>query len=74
MIIEHGTPYHLSTEGYFFNYMPGQFGTIEVCLFKEGGGSTPIDKVVLAKAGLNQKVHHQMINQFEAKIMLGQLQ
>lgn len=71
MIIEHGTPYYLPTNGYFFNYLPNAQGMIEVSLFSEEKGDTPLDKVVLAKSNLNKSVHHQMINRFEAKVSLG---
>lgn len=73
MTPEYGEFYYLSTEGYFFNYLPIEGNRVEVSLFKEGNGSIPVDKTILISDQVTGEKHHSLINLFESKIMLGQI-
>lgn len=63
-----GVTYHLSTDGYFFNYLPNQNGGWDCQLFSESSGGDRIDKVVFAKGRLTAENHHHIINRFESFI------
>lgn len=67
------TTYYLSTDGYNFKYRPDRYDptTIHVEMFKEGNlVHKQIAHSELHKVSFD---HHQVINQLEAKISLGEL-
>lgn len=73
MEIEYGIAYHLSTEGYSFNYMRIRDDLTVVTLFKDEDQERPVSMVELHPSEVNHQKHFSLINQFETKIMLGQI-
>jgi len=67
--------YYLSTEGYYFMYRHDRNdkSILRATLYSENDGK-PVDDIRVSEGyGQPEKTHHQVINNFEAKITMGQI-
>lgn len=67
MVIELHTPYHLSTEGYYFKYRPDNNDNkiIRATLYRTRTHERVADVRVSEGYGLKEKSHFDVINYFE---------
>jgi hypothetical protein len=71
---DYGINFYLSTEGYYFQYRPDNNDrNIKRATLYRTTGERVDDVRVSAGYGLPAKDHHQVINYFEARITLGQI-
>lgn len=67
-----GEMYHLSTDGYFFMYIPSKDQNIQVCLYKKETGSKVVAFSWTTIDEMNDYTHRKMINRFESGIFMDQ--
>jgi len=68
--------FHLSTEGYYFKYRPDKHdpNIKRATLYRTGNNEIVDDVRVSEGYGQPEKTHHGVINYFEARLTLKQIQ